>query len=110
MSNGAGVSGLDGHNWGRMCLSYDASDALCDAIRLATIRIASEKIDFPSLEGFVADRLAAMDKCPACSAGVRLMDLQNRDPGRRGRPPDLRGSPWRVRGCGPCSPPGVRTA
>ena len=54
MSNGAGISGLDGHNWCRMCLSYGASDDLCEAVRLATVRMASETIDFPSLEGFVA--------------------------------------------------------
>ena len=54
-----------------MCRAYDNSDSLCEALRAATIRLASEEIDEKSMEGFVASRLVALDKDP----GVRPIGI-----------------------------------
>ena len=64
----AGPSGLDAHNWRRICCTFkEASDDLCHSLALLARRLCTQVVDHSILAPFLACRLIALDKNP----GVR---------------------------------------
>ena len=64
----AGPSGLDAHQWRRLCTSFGHySDDLCDAVAAITRRLCTEYVDPNAIESLTACRLIALNQNP----GVR---------------------------------------
>ena len=64
----AGPSGLDAHQWRRLCTSFGHhSDDLCDTVAATTRRLCTEYVDPNAIESLNACRLIALNKNP----GVR---------------------------------------
>ena len=64
----AGPSGLDAHNWRRICCTFNkASDELCHALALLARRLCTQVSDHSILAPLLACRLIALNKNP----GVR---------------------------------------
>ena len=68
----AGPSGLDAHNWRRICCTFkDASDDLCHALALVARRLCTQVVDHSILAPLLACRLIALDKNPGvCPIGM----------------------------------------
>ncbi len=78
VTGAAGPSGLDGHQWRRLCTSHKkASSNLCAALASVAKRICTSFVDPEPLAPLLACRLIALDKCP----GVRPIGI--RDAARR---------------------------
>ena len=68
----AGPSGIDAHNWRRLCTSFKAdSNNLCHALALVAKRLCTYYVDPEGLLPMMACRLIALDKCP----GVRPIGI-----------------------------------
>ena len=68
----AGPSGIDAHNWRRLCTSFKAdSNDLCHALALVAKRLCTSYVDPEGLLPMMACRLIALDKCP----GVRPIGI-----------------------------------
>ena len=72
VSGAAGPSGLDSHQWRRLCTSYKgASRDLCASLALVARKICTSFVDPTHLAPMLACRLVALDKCP----GVRPIGI-----------------------------------
>ncbi len=71
-SGSAGPSGLDAHEWRRLCTSFKrASDELCHQLAMVGRRLCTSYVDPPLIAPFLACRLIALDKNP----GVRPIGI-----------------------------------
>ena len=65
MSVAAGLSGLDAHNWRRICCTFKkASDDLCHSLALHARRFCTQVVDHSISAPFLACRSIALDKNP----------------------------------------------
>ena len=100
ITGAAGPSGLDAHEWRRLCTSHKAaSNDLCAALASTARRLCSTYVDPTSIKPLLASRLIALDKRP----GVRPIGIGDtarriianhccpRCPGSNGLSPDV----WR---------------
>ena len=61
----AGPSGMDAHDWRRLCTSFkSASQALCHSLALTAKRLCTVLVDPSSISSLLACRLIALDKNP----------------------------------------------
>ena len=68
----AGPSGLDAHDWRRLCTSFKgASTKLCNSLAYTARRICTALVDPKSISPLLACRLIALDKTP----GVRPIGI-----------------------------------
>ena len=68
----AGPSGLDAHEWRRLCTAFSgASTGLCSALSQVAKRLCTTYVDPRSVSPFLACRLIALDKHP----GVRPIGI-----------------------------------
>ncbi len=71
-SGSAGPSGLDAHEWRRLCTSFKrASDELCHQLALVARRLCTTYVDPSLVAPFLTCRLIALDKNP----GVRPIGI-----------------------------------
>ena len=72
VSGAAGPSGLDAHEWRRLCTSHKAASRdLCASLATVARRICSSYVDPTSIKPLLACRLIALDKHP----GVRPIGI-----------------------------------
>ncbi len=72
VSGAAGPSGLDAHEWRRLCTSHkEASRDLCNSLAAVARRICSSYVDPTHIKPLLASRLIALDKNP----GVRPIGI-----------------------------------
>lgn len=72
ISSAVGPSGLDSHNWKRLCTSFKSASAdLCQSLALLAKRLCTTSVPPNTLAPLLACRLVALDKCP----GVRPIGI-----------------------------------
>ena len=76
VNGAAGPSGLDSHDWRRLCTSHkSASRDLCAALESVAVRVCTTHVHPASIAPLLACRLIALDKHP----GVRPIGIGDTD-------------------------------